>query len=119
MFLTEVVKLPKGKLLVTIYHTDDEAFDIWKKVANLPDEKIIRIDTNDNFWSMCDTGPCGPCSEIFFDHGTEIAGDPPGSADENGDRFIEIWNLVFMRFDTMITTALERYFWLLFDYHYG
>lgn len=98
-FLTEVVKLPKEKLLVTVYHTDDEAFDIWKKIANLPDEKIIRIATNDNFWSMGETGPCGPCSEIFFDHGSDIAGGPPGSADEDGDRFIEIWNLVFMQYE--------------------
>ncbi|MEL6360288.1 MAG: alanine--tRNA ligase [Pseudomonadota bacterium] len=87
------------KLLVTVYHTDDEAFDLWKKIADLPDERIIRIATNDNFWSMGDTGPCGPCSEIFYDHGPEIAGGPPGSRDEDGDRFIEIWNLVFMQFD--------------------
>ena len=97
--LTQEYKLDKEKLLVTVYHTDDEAFALWKKIAGLPDEKIIRIATNDNFWSMGDTGPCGPCSEIFYDHGAAIPGGPPGSADEDGDRFIEIWNLVFMQFD--------------------
>ena len=91
--------LPKDKLLVTVYHTDDQAFDLWKKIAGLPDEKIIRISTSDNFWAMGDTGPCGPCSEIFFDHGADIPGGPPGSPDEDGDRFIEIWNLVFMQFE--------------------
>ncbi len=88
----------KEKLLVTVYHTDDEAFDLWKKIAGLSDDRIIRISTNDNFWAMGDTGPCGPCSEIFYDHGAHIPGGPPGSADEDGDRFIEIWNLVFMQF---------------------
>ncbi len=91
--------LPQEKLLVTIYHTDDQAFALWKKIAGLPDEKIIRIATKDNFWSMGDTGPCGPCSEIFYDHGADIPGGPPGSPDEDGDRFIEIWNLVFMEFE--------------------
>ena len=91
--------LPKDKLSVTVYHTDDEAFALWKKIAGLPDERIIRIATSDNFWAMGDTGPCGPCSEIFFDHGPRVAGGPPGSADADGDRFIEIWNLVFMQFD--------------------
>ena len=91
--------LPKEKLMVTVYHDDDEAALLWKKVAGLPDEKIIRISTNDNFWSMGDTGPCGPCSEIFYDHGSKVAGGPPGSADQEGDRFIEIWNLVFMQFE--------------------
>jgi len=89
----------KDKLLVTVYHTDDEAFDLWKKVAGLSDDRIIRIATSDNFWAMGDTGPCGPCSEIFFDHGAGIPGGPPGSPDEDGDRFIEIWNLVFMQFE--------------------
>lgn len=98
-YLTDVLKIPADKLLVTVYHTDDEAFDIWKRVTNFPDEKIIRIATNDNFWSMGDTGPCGPCSEIFYDHGPEIEGGPPGSPDEDGDRFVEIWNLVFMQFE--------------------
>ncbi|MCI5045202.1 MAG: alanine--tRNA ligase [Aquisalinus sp.] len=91
--------LPADKLTVTVYHTDDEAFDLWKKIAGLPDERIIRIATSDNFWSMGDVGPCGPCSEIFYDHGPEIPGGPPGSPDEDGDRFIEIWNLVFMQFE--------------------
>ncbi|MCV6601875.1 MAG: alanine--tRNA ligase-related protein, partial [Cohaesibacter sp.] len=91
--------LPKDKLLVTVYHEDDEAFDLWKKIAGLPDEKIIRIPTSDNFWSMGETGPCGPCSEIFYDHGDHIWGGPPGSPQEDGDRFIEIWNLVFMQYE--------------------
>ncbi len=97
--LTRDFGLPKEKLLVTVYHTDDEAAALWRKIAGLSDDRIIRISTNDNFWSMGDTGPCGPCSEIFFDHGDHIAGGPPGSADEDGDRFIEIWNLVFMQFE--------------------
>lgn len=98
--LTKEWGLPKDKLLVTVYHTDDEAFDLWKKIAGLSDDRIIRIPTNDNFWSMGDTGPCGPCSEIFFDHGDHIWGGPPGSPEEDGDRFIEIWNLVFMQFES-------------------
>jgi alanyl-tRNA synthetase len=97
--LTKEFQLPPEKLTVTVYHTDDEAFALWKKIAGLPDERIIRIATNDNFWSMGDTGPCGPCSEIFFDHGDHIPGGPPGSPDEDGDRFVEIWNLVFMQFE--------------------
>ncbi|HDR27180.1 alanine--tRNA ligase [Rhodovulum sp.] len=95
--LTRDFDIPKDRLLVTVYHTDDEAAAIWKKVAGLPDERIIRISTNDNFWMMGPTGPCGPCTEIFFDHGPSIWGGPPGSKDEDGDRFIEIWNLVFMQ----------------------
>ena len=87
------------KLTVTVYHTDDEAFDLWKKIAGLPDHRIIRIPTKDNFWAMGDSGPCGPCSEIFYDHGDHIPGGPPGSPDEDGDRFVEIWNLVFMQFE--------------------
>ncbi len=97
--VTKVYGLPEEKLLVTVYAEDDEAFDLWKKIAGLPDENIIRIATSDNFWSMGDTGPCGPCSEIFYDHGDHIPGGPPGSPDEDGDRFIEIWNLVFMQFE--------------------
>ncbi|MFN3425424.1 MAG: alanine--tRNA ligase [Novosphingobium meiothermophilum] len=97
--LTREWGLPKEKLLATVYHTDDEAFDLWKKIAGLPDERIIRIATKDNFWAMGDDGPCGPCSEIFYDHGEHIPGGPPGSPDEDGDRFIEIWNLVFMQFE--------------------
>ncbi len=97
--LTKDFGIPKDKLLVTVYHTDDEAAAIWKKVAGLPEERIIRIPTNDNFWMMGPTGPCGPCTEIFFDHGPGIPGGPPGSPDEDGDRFIEIWNLVFMQYE--------------------
>ncbi len=91
--------IPAERLTVTVFHTDDEAFALWKKIAGLPDDRIIRIATNDNFWSMGDTGPCGPCSEIFYDHGDHIPGGPPGSPDEDGDRFVEIWNLVFMQYD--------------------
>jgi len=97
--LTKEFQLPPEKLTVTVYHTDDEAHGLWKKIAGLDDRKIIRIPTADNFWSMGDTGPCGPCSEIFFDHGDHIPGGPPGSPDEDGDRFVEIWNLVFMQFE--------------------
>ena len=97
--LTKEFMLPKEKLLVTVYHTDDEAFNLWKKIAGLPDEKIIRIPTDDNFWSMGDTGPCGPSSEIFYDHGESIWGGKPGSEEQDGDRFIEIWNLVFMQYE--------------------
>ncbi len=93
--------LPKEKLTATVYHTDDEAYNLWKKIAGLPDERIIRIPTKDNFWSMGDTGPCGPCSEIFYDHGEHIQGGPPGSPDEDGDRFVEIWNLVFMQYEQL------------------
>src|SRR6195952_5407098 len=96
--ITKEYGLAKDRLLVTVYSEDDEAFNLWKKIG-LPDSKIIRIPTSDNFWSMGDTGPCGPCSEIFFDHGDKIPGGPPGSPDEDGDRFIEIWNLVFMQFE--------------------
>ncbi|NMM46136.1 alanine--tRNA ligase [Rhodospirillaceae bacterium KN72] len=97
--VTKEYGLPKDKLLVTVYSEDDEAHGLWKKIAGLSDDKIIRIPTSDNFWQMGDTGPCGPCSEIFFDHGDKIWGGPPGSAEEDGDRFIEIWNLVFMQFE--------------------
>jgi alanyl-tRNA synthetase len=104
--LTVVYKLPSDKLWVTVYHEDDEAYDIWANEIGVPVDRIIRIGDNkgaryasDNFWQMADTGPCGPCSEIFFDHGPEIWGGPPGSPDEDGDRFIEIWNLVFMQFN--------------------
>lgn len=98
-FVTAELGLQKDRLLVTVYHEDDEAFELWKKIAGLPDERIIRISTSDNFWSMGEVGPCGPCSEIFYDHGDHIPGGPPGSPDEDGDRFIEIWNLVFMQYD--------------------
>jgi len=113
--LTQVYKLPKDRLLVTVYHTDDEAYDLWHKEIGLPPERIIRIGDNkgapyasDNFWQMADTGPCGPCTEIFYDHGAEIPGGPPGSPDEDGDRFIEIWNLVFMQFDRAADGTLSK-----------
>ena len=99
--VTKRLGLPKEKLLVTVHSSDEEAAGIWKKVSGLEDARIIRIPTNDNFWSMGDTGPCGPCSEIFYDHGEEIPGGMPGSENEDGDRFIEIWNLVFMQFETL------------------
>lgn len=98
-FLTVELELPTDKLLVTVYAEDDEAYDIWAKEIGVPEDKIIRIATSDNFWSMGDTGPCGPCSEIFYDHGEHIWGGVPGSPEEDGDRFIEIWNLVFMQFN--------------------
>ncbi|HGM6067467.1 TPA: alanine--tRNA ligase [Stenotrophomonas maltophilia] len=104
--LTQVWKLPAERLLVTVYQTDDEAYALWRDMVGIPEERIVRIGDNkgapfasDNFWQMADTGPCGPCTEIFYDHGDHIAGGPPGSPDEDGDRFIEIWNLVFMQFD--------------------
>ena len=99
--VTKEFGLPKDRLLVTVYAEDDEAASHWKKIAGLPDSRVIRIPTSDNFWQMGDTGPCGPCSEIFFDHGDKIPGGPPGSADQDGDRFIEIWNLVFMQFEQL------------------
>ena len=97
--LTKDFQLPKEKLSVTVYHEDEESFNLWKKIAGLSEDKIIKIATSDNFWSMGDTGPCGPCSEIFYDHGEKLKGGPPGSPDEDGDRFIEIWNLVFMQYE--------------------
>jgi alanyl-tRNA synthetase len=97
--ITQEFGLARDKLLVTVYHDDDVAFDLWKKIAGFSDDRIIRIPTSDNFWAMGDTGPCGPCSEIFYDHGASIPGGPPGSPDQDGDRFIEIWNLVFMQFE--------------------
>ena len=112
-FLTEVVKLPKDKLWVTVYATDDEAFDLWSKKMGVPEERIVRIGDNggefqsDNFWTMGDTGPCGPCSEIFYDHGEHIWGGPPGSPEEDGDRYIEIWNLVFMQFNRHADGTME------------
>ncbi|MDM9621590.1 alanine--tRNA ligase [Rhizobium sp. S96] len=104
--ITKEFGLDAKRLLVTVYHTDDEAFNLWKKIAGLSDNKIIRIPTSDNFWAMGDTGPCGPCSEIFYDHGDHIWGGPPGSPEEDGDRFIEIWNLVFMQYEQL--TKEER-----------
>ncbi len=97
--VTKELGIDPARLLVTVYHTDDEAAELWKKVAGLPDERILRIATDDNFWMMGNTGPCGPCSEIFYDHGDHIWGGPPGSPEEDGDRFVEIWNLVFMQYE--------------------
>ncbi|MEI7804709.1 MAG: alanine--tRNA ligase, partial [Hyphomicrobiales bacterium] len=99
--VTKEFGLPKDKLTVTVYIDDDQAFNLWKKIAGIPESRIIRIAGSDNFWAMGDTGPCGPCSEIFYDHGDKIPGGPPGSADAEGDRFIEIWNLVFMQYEQM------------------
>ncbi|MBT3992139.1 MAG: alanine--tRNA ligase [Rhodospirillaceae bacterium] len=104
--ITKEYGLQVDKLLVTVFAEDDQAYDLWQKIAGLSDDKIIRIPTSDNFWSMGDTGPCGPCSEIFYDHGDHIPGGPPGSPDEDGDRFIEIWNLVFMQYEQL--SADER-----------
>ncbi|MFK2876950.1 alanine--tRNA ligase [Rhodanobacter hydrolyticus] len=113
--LTQVLKLPPEKLWVTVYHTDDEAYDIWHKEVGVSAERIVRIGDNkgapfasDNFWQMADTGPCGPCTEIFYDHGADVAGGPPGSPDEDGDRYIEIWNLVFMQFDRAPDGTLSK-----------
>ncbi len=113
-FLTSVLKLPQEKLLVTVYATDDEAYDIWAKEIGVPTDRIVRIGDNkgapyasDNFWQMGDTGPCGPCTEIFYDHGADIWGGPPGSAEEDGDRFIEIWNVVFMQFNRQADGVME------------
>jgi len=106
--LTKEFGLPKDKLLVTVYHDDEEAVGHWKKITGLTDDGIIRIATSDNFWSMGDTGPCGPCSEIFYDHGDHIPGGPPGSPDEDGDRFVEIWNLVFMQFEQLNKDTREN-----------
>jgi alanyl-tRNA synthetase len=99
--ITREFGLPAERLLVTVFSEDDQAFDLWRKISGLPESKILRIATSDNFWAMGDTGPCGPCSEIFYDHGEHIPGGPPGSPDEEGDRFIEIWNLVFMQYDQL------------------
>ncbi len=96
--VTRELGLPADRLTVTVYHTDDDAWNLWKRIAGLPDERIIRIATKDNFWAMGSDGPCGPCSEIFWDHGPDVPGGPPGSPDEDGDRFVEIWNLVFMQY---------------------
>tara|TARA_Y100000591_G_scaffold315256_1_gene322659 strand:+ start:4312 stop:6957 length:2646 start_codon:yes stop_codon:yes gene_type:complete len=104
--ITKEFAIPKEKLLVTIFHEDEEALNLWKKIADLSESKIIKIETSDNFWSMGDTGPCGPCSEIFYDHGEQIEGGPPGSPNEDGDRFVEIWNLVFMQYEQL--NAKER-----------
>jgi alanyl-tRNA synthetase len=106
--ITREYGISKDRLCVTVYADDDEAFGLWKKISGFPDEKIIRIGTSANFWSMGETGPCGPCSEIFYDHGSHIEGGPPGSPDEDGDRFVEIWNLVFMQFEQLAGGAREN-----------
>src|SRR6202007_1487109 len=103
--ITKDFGLPKERLTATVYIDDDQAFDLWKKIAGLPESRILRIAGSDNFWAMGDTGPCGPCSEIFYDHGEHIPGGPPGSPDAEGDRFIEIWNLVFMQFEQVDTKS--------------
>src|SRR6202167_3163721 len=105
--LTRDLGLPAEKLTITVYYDDDEAFNLWRKISGLPEERIIRIATSDNFWAMGDTGPCGPCSEIFYDHGDHIPGGPPGSPDADGDRFIEIWNLVFMQYEQIAGGRLD------------
>src|SRR4029077_13361189 len=99
--VTKEFGLPKDRLTATVYIDDDQAFELWKKIAGLPESRILRIAGADNFWQMGDLGPCGPCSEIFYDHGDKIPGGPPGSPDADGDRFIEIWNLVFMQFEQL------------------
>ena len=98
-FLTQVLGLPEERLWVTVYEEDDEAADIWLKTMGVSPDRFTRMGAEDNYWSMGDTGPCGPCSEIFFDHGPDVPGGPPGSPDEDGDRYVEVWNLVFMQFD--------------------
>ncbi len=107
-FVTKDFGLDQEKLLVTVHSSDEDAAELWKKIAGLPDEKIIRIPTSDNFWSMGDTGPCGPCSEIFFDQGADVAGGPPGSPEEDGDRFLEFWNLVFMQYEQQANGEREN-----------
>ena len=99
--ITRELGLPAGKLIATVYIDDDQAFDLWRKISGLPESRIVRIAGSDNFWQMGDTGPCGPCSEIFYDHGEGIPGGPPGSPDEDGDRFVEVWNLVFMQYEQL------------------
>ena len=106
--ITEEFGIDKKKLLVTVFSEDEEAYVLWKKISGLSDDKIIKISTSDNFWSMGETGPCGPCSEIFYDHGNKYSGEPPGSKNEDGDRFIEIWNLVFMQFEQISKDIREN-----------
>ena len=106
--ITKEFKISKDKLCVSVFSEDEEAFNLWKKIAGLPENRIYKISTNDNFWSMGDLGPCGPCSEIFYDHGDHLKGGPPGSKDQDGDRFIEIWNLVFMQFEQISKEQLHH-----------
>ena len=117
--VTKDFGLPKDRLMATVYIDDDQAFDLWKKIAGLPDSRIIRIAGSDNFWAMGDTGPCGPCSEIFYDHGDHIPGGPPGSPDADGDRFIEIWNLVFMQYEQLAGRQARRSAETLDRYRHG
>jgi len=100
-YLTKELGLNKDRLLITVFHEDEEASSIWKKVTGWGDDKIVKITSKDNFWQMGETGPCGPCAEIFYDHGAKLSGGPPGSADQDGDRFVEIWNLVFMQYEQL------------------
>ena len=106
--LTKEWGLSADRLTATVYHSDDEAFDLWKKISGLPESRIVRIPTKDNFWAMGDDGPCGPCSEIFYDHGEHIPGGPPGSPDEDGDRFVEVWNLVFMQYEQVANEIVSE-----------
>src|SRR5246127_4663900 len=106
--ITKEFGLPVDKITATVYHTDDEAFGLWKKISGLPESRIIRIPTKDNFWAMGDDGPCGPCSEIFYDHGEHLSGGPPGSPDQDGDRFVEIWNLVFMQYEQVANEIVSE-----------
>ena len=106
-FLTEDLKMPKERLWVTVHYSDDEAAELWREIAGLPPERIFRLGDEDNFWQMGETGPCGPCSEIFYDHGPEIAGGPPGTPEADGDRYVEIWNLVFMQYNRDSAGALH------------
>ena len=106
-FLTQELQLPAEKLWVTVFEEDDEAYDIWAKHIGVPEDRISRIGVKDNFWSMGDTGPCGPCSEVFYDHGPEVWGGPPGTPEEDGDRYIEIWNLVFMQYNRQADGTME------------
>ena len=117
--ITKEFGIDKSKLLVTVYVDDDEAFNIWKKITGFADDRIIRIATSDNFWSMGETGPCGPCSEIFYDHGDHIPGGPPGSPDEDGDRFVEIWNLVFMQYEQLSPGQTHRSAQAIHRYGHG
>ena len=107
-FLTKELNITKDKLLVTVYHNDEDAKKLWQKISGFSSDKIISISTDDNFWSMGETGPCGPCSEIFFDRGDKIFGGPPGSKDQDGDRYTEIWNLVFMQFEKFSDNSLKN-----------
>ena len=105
--LTREISLPEDRLWVTVYSEDDESEEVWLNEIGIPSERFARIGTSDNFWSMGDTGPCGPCSEIFYDHGPEIEGGPPGTPEQDGDRYVELWNLVFMQFERFSDGTME------------